>query len=143
MNFIQVKQEFLAPLDQVFDLLSKHLTYNKVFAPIQVERIQDATDPQYPDGLGSIRALGIGRIKPLKEQITVFQLNQRIEYQIIQSTLVKHHLGVIEFEALGEAKTLVTYTIELHMKAPLLSKLVLTQLKTAIKIGFAKLAQSV
>lgn len=36
MNSIQVKKEFNAPIEQVFDLLSKHATYNVAFAPIQV-----------------------------------------------------------------------------------------------------------
>ena len=108
MNSIQVKKEFNAPIEQVFDLLSKHATYNVAFAPIQVERTQDSTDSQYPDGLGSIRRLGFGPIKPLQEQITLFQPNQRIEYKIIKNPLIKHHLGIIEFEALSAQKTLVT-----------------------------------
>ena len=46
MNSIQVKKEFNAPIDQVFDLLSKHSTYNVAFAPIQVVRVKDAADPE-------------------------------------------------------------------------------------------------
>ncbi len=143
MNAIQVKKEFPAPLSQVFDLLSKHATYNVAFAPIQVERIQDSTDPERPDGLGSVRSLGFGPIKPLKEKITLLEPNSRIEYKIIKNPLVKHHLGIIEFKALGEDKTLVTYTIELQARAPFVSKLILAQLKAGIKLGFAKLAKSV
>ncbi|MBR5558375.1 MAG: SRPBCC family protein [Acinetobacter sp.] len=143
MNSIQVKKEFNAPIDQVFNLLSKHATYNVAFAPIQVERTQDSTDSQYPDGLGSIRRLGFGPIKPLQEQITLFQPNQRIEYKIIKNPLIQHHLGIIEFEALSEQKTLVTYSIELQARAPFVSKLILTQLKSAIKLGFSKLAKTV
>ncbi|MFV5491049.1 SRPBCC family protein [Acinetobacter sp. ASP199] len=143
MNTIQVKKEFPAPLAQVFDLLSKHATYNVAFAPIQVERIKDSEDPERPDGLGSIRSLGIGPIKPLKEQITLLEPNSRIEYKIIKNPLVKHHLGIIEFEAVSDDKTLVTYTIELQARAPFVSKLILAQLKAGIKLGFAKLAKSV
>ncbi|QIC63933.1 SRPBCC family protein [Acinetobacter schindleri] len=143
MNAIQVKKEFPAPLAQVFDLLSKHATYNVAFAPIQVERIKDSADPERPDGLGSIRSLGIGPIKPLKEQITLLESNSRIEYKIIKNPLVKHHLGIIEFEAVSDDKTLVTYTIELQARAPFVSKLILAQLKAGIKLGFAKLAKSV
>ena len=143
MNAIQVKKEFPAPLAQVFDLLSKHATYNVAFAPIQVERIKDSADPECPDGLGSIRSLGIGPIKPLKEQITLLEPNSRIEYKIIKNPLVKHHLGIIEFEAVSDDKTLVTYTIELQARAPFVSKLILAQLKAGIKLGFAKLAKSV
>lgn len=143
MNTIQIKKEFNAPLEQVFHLLSKHATYNIAFAPIQVERIKDSADPERPDGVGSIRRMGFGPIKLVQEQITRMELNQRIEYQIIKNPLVKYHLGVIEFEAINENKTLVTYTIELQLRAPLISKLVLAQLKSAIKLGFSKLAKNV
>lgn len=143
MNSIQVQKEFNAPIDQVFDLLSKHATYNVAFAPIQVERIKDSHDPERPDGVGSVRQMGFGPIKPLREQITLLEPNQRIEYQIVKNPLLKHHLGIIEFEARGADKTLVTYTIELQTYVPLISKLILAQLKSAIKLGFSKLAKTV
>ena len=143
MNSIQVQKKFNAPVQQVFDLLAKHATYNVAFAPIQVERVVDSADPQRPDGLGSVRRLGLGLVKPLKEQITLMQENQRIEYKIIQNPLIKHHLGIIEFEALNPESTLVTYTIELQARVPFVNKLILAQLKSAIKLGFSKLAKSV
>ncbi|NCI79508.1 SRPBCC family protein [Acinetobacter kanungonis] len=143
MNSIQVQKKFNAPVQQVFDLLAKHTTYNVAFAPIQVERVVDSADPQRPDGLGSVRRLGLGPVKPLKEQITLMQENQRIEYKIIQNPLIKHHLGIIEFEALNPESTLVTYTIELQARVPFVNKLILAQLKSAIKLGFSKLAKSV
>ena len=142
MNSIQVKQEFDASLETVFELLSKHATYNQVFAPIQVERIKDAADPQRPDGVGSVRKMGIGPIKPLQEQITLLTVNERIEYQIIKNPLIKHHLGIIEFQSINSNKTLVTYTIELQARAPFVSKLILAQLKLAITLGFKKLAKT-
>ncbi|UUS56471.1 MULTISPECIES: SRPBCC family protein [unclassified Acinetobacter] len=143
MKSIQVKKEFNAPVKQVFDLLSKHSTYNVAFAPIQVVRVKDSADPERPDGVGSVRRMGFGPVKPLQEQITLFEPNQRIEYKIIKNPLVKHHLGVIQFEAIDAARTLVTYTIELQARAPFVSQLILAQLKSAIKIGFSKLAKTV
>ncbi|QIO08631.1 SRPBCC family protein [Acinetobacter lanii] len=143
MNSMQVKQEFNAPLETVFELLSKHATYSQVFAPVQVVRIKDAADPQRPDGVGSVRKMGIGPVKPLQEQITLLEVNERIEYQIIKNPLVKHHLGIIEFKAIDANKTLVTYTIELQARAPFVSKLILAQLKLAITLGFKKLAKTV
>ncbi len=140
MNSIQVQKKFNAPVQQVFDLLAKHATYNVAFAPIQVERVVDSADPQRPDGLGSVRRLGLGPVKPLKEQITLMQENQRIEYKIIQNPLIKHHLGIIEFEALNPESTLVVYTIELQARVPFVNKLILAQLRSAIKLGFSKLA---
>ncbi len=43
-NVIIVKKEFNAPLDDVFNLLSKHATYNTAFAPLQVVRVKDSAD---------------------------------------------------------------------------------------------------
>ncbi len=143
MNSIQVKKEFNAPVEQVFDLLSKHATYNVAFAPIQVVRVKDSADPERPDGLGSVRKMGFGPIKPIQEQITLLEPNQRIEYKIIKNPLIKHHLGVIEFKSLAADKTLVTYTIELQARAPFVSKIILAQLKHAITLGFSKLAKTV
>jgi uncharacterized protein YndB with AHSA1/START domain len=143
MKSIQVKQEFNAPIDTVFDMLSKHATYNHVFAPVQVIRIKDSADPERPDGVGSVRKMGIGPVKPLKEQITLLEPNERIEYKIIKNPLVKHHLGIIEFKSIDSNKTLVTYTIELQARAPFVSQLILAQLKLAITLGFKKLAKTI
>lgn len=143
MNSITINQEFNSSIESIFELLSKHATYNQVFAPIQVVRIKDSSDPQRPDGVGSVRKMGVGPIKPIQEQITVLEVNQRIEYKIIKNPLIKHHLGVIEFKSIASNKTLVTYTIELQARAPFVSKLILAQLKLAITLGFKKLAKTV
>ncbi|MFC2998026.1 SRPBCC family protein [Acinetobacter sichuanensis] len=143
MNSIKVKQEFNAPIDQVFDLLSKHATYNIAFSPVQVVRVKDSADPERPDGLGSIRRMGFGPIKPVQEQITLVDVNKRIEYKIINNPLIKHHIGILEFTELAQNKTRVDYTIELQARAPFVSKLILAQLKLAITLGFKKLAKSV
>lgn len=143
MNSIQVIQEFNAPIDQVFDLLSKHATYNIAFSPIQVVRTKDSADPERPDGLGSVRRMGFGPIKPLQEEITYLDVNKRIEYKLIKNPLIKHHIGIIEFTELAPNKTRVNYTIELQARAPFVSKLVLAQLKLAITLGFKKLAKTV
>jgi uncharacterized protein YndB with AHSA1/START domain len=142
-NAITIKKEFNAPISEVFELLSKHATYNKAFAPLQVVRVKDAADPARPDGVGSVRRMGFGPIKPLQEEITYLQENERIEYKLINNPLVKHHLGQIEFKEITPFITLVTYKIEFTAKAPLVSKLVLAQLKAAITLGFSKLAKSV
>ena len=141
-NAIIIKKEFNAPISEIFDLLSKHATYNQAFAPLQVVRVKDSTDPQRPDGTGSVRRIGFGPVKPLQEEITLVQENQRIEYKIINNPLVKHHLGQIDFREITPYITLVTYKIELSLKAPLVSQIILAQLKAAITLGLLKLAKS-
>jgi len=106
-------------------------------------RSKDSADPQRPDGVGSVRRMGYGPVKPLQEEITLLEENKRIEYKIIKNPLIRHHLGRIEFEELAGDKTLVRYRIELQAKAPFVSKLILAQLKGAITLGLSKLAKSV
>lgn len=142
MNSITITQEFNTSVENIFELLSKHSTYNQVFAPVQVVRIKDSADPERPDGIGSVRKMGLGPIKPIQEQITVVDVNQRIEYKIIKNPLIKHHLGIIQFKELNANKSQVTYTIELQARAPFVSKLILAQLKLAITLGFKKLAKT-
>ena len=143
MDYIEIKKEFKAPVAEVFELLSKHATYNQAFAPLQVVRTKDSPDPERPDGVGSIRRMGFGPVKPLQEEITLLEQNQRIEYKLINNPLIRHHLGRIDFEELTNNKTLVKYRIELHAKVPFISKLILAQLKGAITLGFFKLAKSI
>lgn len=143
MNSIQVKKEFDASVNQVFQLFSKHSTYNVAFAPVKVVRVKDSDHSEFPDGVGSIRGMGFGSIQLLKEQITLIEPNQRIEYKIIQNLLVKNHIGIIEFKSINDNKTLVIYTIKLKARIPFVSKFILASLKVAIQKGLSKLAKSV
>ena len=83
MPEINVRQRFNQSPEQVFAALSTHASLNKLFWPVQVVRTKDATDPQNPDGVGSIRQMGFGPIKPLAEKITAFEPNQMIEYILL------------------------------------------------------------
>ncbi|AOA57970.1 SRPBCC family protein [Acinetobacter larvae] len=143
MQRITVKKTFAAPIGQVFALCSQHANYNIAFAPVQVVRTRIGEDPQQPDGVGSIRRLGYGFLKPLQEQITVFEQDQLIQYRIIKNPLIQHHLGSIAFVAIDDTQTEVTYQIELQMTLPFGTKLVLAQLCRAIKLGLSRLAKSV
>ena len=69
MDSILITKEFNAPIEQIFELLSKHDTYNIAFAPMQVERIKNALDANRPDGVGSIRKLGLGKISLYKSKL--------------------------------------------------------------------------
>ena len=142
-NAIIIKKEFNAPISEIFDLLSKHATYNQAFAPLQVVRVKDSTDPQRPDGTGSVRRIGLGPVKPLHEEITLLQENKRIEYKIIKNPLVKHHLGQIDFKEITPFITLVTYQIEFTAKVPFVSQLILANLKAGITLGCEKIAKSI
>lgn len=142
MPSISVKKQFSAPVTQVFNQFSRHDSYQLAFAPLQVECIQLSQDVQYPHGLDSVRALGWGKVKPLKEKIITFQPSTLIEYQVMPNPLLKSHFGQIQFEALTEHSTLVTYRIDFEMRVAWLDKILAKQLQGALKIGLAKLAKS-
>ena len=140
MAKITVQQKFKRSPEQVFEAFSKHSIYNDAFWPVQVERIRDSAAPQNPDGLGSVRQMGFGPIKPVKEQIITLEPNQLIEYKLIGNPLIKHHVGRLKFTTI-DGGTLLTYEIELTGKLPLMSLPILAGLKVAIGVGLAKIAR--
>ena len=141
-KMIVIEQKFNRPVAEVFEVLSKHASYNRIFKPIQVVRIKDATDPQRPDGVGSVRKMGFGLVKPIQEQITKLVPNELIEYKIIKNPLVRHHLGRLTFTTIDENTTQLVYSIEFDGRIPFSSRIVLSQLKLAVGRGMAGLAKS-
>ena len=141
-KMIAIEQKFNRPVAEVFEVLSKHASYNRIFKPIQVVRIKDATDPQHPDGVGSVRKMGFGLVKPIQEQITKLVPNELIEYKIIKNPLVRHHLGRLTFTTIDENTTQLVYSIEFDGRIPFSSRIVLSQLKLAVGRGMAGLAKS-
>jgi uncharacterized protein YndB with AHSA1/START domain len=140
MGKITVKQYFRKSPAAVFAVLSKHSTYNTAFWPLQVERIKDSANPDNPDGTGSIRQMGFGPLKPLREEIITMEPDHLIEYQLIKNPLISYHLGRLQLEPQGSG-TLLTYTIELVGKVPLSTFVVLANLKLAVTLGMAKIAR--
>jgi uncharacterized protein YndB with AHSA1/START domain len=141
MPEINVRQRFNQSPDQVFAALGTHASLNQLFWPIQVVRTTDATDPACPDGVGSVRRMGFGPIKPLAEKITAYQPNQMIEYILLGKSPVRNHIGRMTFTPDGNG-TLVHYHIALDSPFPLLAPLVLTSLQQVIRIGLARMART-
>lgn len=139
MKQIVMQQAFNAPIERVFDSLSRHATFNTVLWPVHSLRIIDAPDPAHPDGVGSTRKMGIGPIKPIRETITRMEPNQLIEYRMEDNALFSHHLGQLVLESEAD-KTQVIYTIELESRLPLMACIGLTQLKWSATRGLKKLA---
>lgn len=141
MPEINVRQRFNQSPKQVFAALSTHASLNQLFWPVQVVRSRDAADPQNLDGVGSVRKIGFGPIKPLTEQIVSFEPNQMIEYKIIGQTPVKDHLGRLTFMPDGQG-TLVDYHIELDSDIPLLAPAILAGLQFVIRTGLSRMART-
>lgn len=141
MPSMNVRQRFSQSPEQVFALFDTHAKLNRLFWPLQVERSRDSSDPQRVDGVGSVRQMGLGPIKPVAEQITALEPNRLIEYKLISKTPIKNHLGRLTFTPDG-AGTIVDYYIELESAIPLLAPVVLTTLQTALRVGMARLART-
>lgn len=141
MATINVQQRFTQSPEQVFAVLGTHAGLGVCFAPLQVTRIQDSADTLHPDGVGSVRKMGIGSVTPLHEQVTEYEPNKFIEYVLINNPLIKHHVGRLVFTPEGSG-TLLNYTIELEGKIPGSGQVILAGLKVGIKQGLKKLAKS-
>lgn len=139
MDEIVINQHFNAPPEIVFRALSKHATLNTIFWPVQTQRYVDAEDADNPDGVGSVRRMGLGPIKPIQEKITRMETNRVIEYKLINNPLVSHHLGRLSFSE-ANGGTNVVYTIALQSRLPLVADAVLLQLKLAATLGMKRLA---
>lgn len=124
---VVMKQSFNAPVDLIFHIFSKHRTFNTVLWPLQSVVIKTSEDEHNTDGVGSIRKMGLGVLKPIQEEITHSLPNQMIEYQMIKNCFFTYHLGRLEFEE-SDGRTHLTYTIWLESKVLFLTEITLMQL---------------
>ncbi|ENW81727.1 hypothetical protein F909_01411 [Acinetobacter sp. ANC 3929] len=136
---VVMKQTFNAPIDFIFLLFSKHRTFNTVLWPLQSVVIKTSNDAHNTDGIGSIRKMGIGPLKPIQEEITQSMSNQLIEYKMLKNSLFSYHLGRLEFEQVGECTNL-TYSIWLDSKIPFVTNIALIQLKSSATYVLKKIA---
>lgn len=141
MATITITQRFTQSPEQVFAVLGTHEGLGVCFAPLQVTRVQDSADTHHPDGVGSVRKMGIGSVTPLYEQVTEYEPNKFVEYVLINNPLIKHHVGRLVFTPEGSG-TLLNYTIELEGKIPGSGQVILAGLKVGITQGLKKLAKT-
>ena len=131
----EINETFDVPRNKVFALFADHQRFGKLLgAP--VKRIKDS-DQANPNGLGSVRRIGIGPIG-LEETITSFEPDSLIEYTIISFSPIRNHLGRIRFEDTPEGHTRVRYRISFDDIVPYTGKLVGTGLEWAIRRGIRK-----
>ena len=127
---IDIDETINLPRSRVFAVFADHNSFGKMLgAPIK--RIQDSQDAD-PNGLGSVRKIGIGPIG-LEETIINFEPDSLIEYTITSISPISNHLGRIRFSDAGDTATRVQYTITFDDKVPFLGKLVAPALETGIR----------
>lgn len=138
ISTIRMKQEFNAPISQVFSTLSDHETFGKICG-IRMIRTTDGADGA--NGLGSVREIKIGILPGFEETITEFKPDEFIQYKITKGSPIKNHVGELRFsEAAG--KTTLDYTIELESKIPLTTGLIAKGLEQGISKGLRRYANS-
>lgn len=130
-NF-EINETFDVPRNKVFALFADHRSFGKLLgAP--VKRIKDSNQAD-PNGLGSVRKLGIGPIG-LEETITSFEPDSLIEYTITSLSPIRNHRGRIRFEDTPEGHTRVRYRISFDDIVPFTGKLLSAGLEKAIRRG--------
>lgn len=123
-------ETFDAPRHLVFALFADHQSFGKLLG-VPVRRIRDS-DQADPNGVGSVRRIGIGPIS-LQETITSFEPETLIEYTIISLIPLKNHFGRIRFDSPSETTTRVNYTVYFEDAIPLTGTLVHSALNQVIK----------
>lgn len=135
---IEIDETFNVPRHRVFALFADHERFGKLLgAP--VKRIRDS-DQADPNGMGSIRKIGIGPIG-LKETVINFEPDSLIEYTISSMSPVRNHLGRIRFEDASGGGTRVQYTISFDDILPFTGKLVSSALDQGIRKGIRRVPE--
>ncbi|KPP97968.1 SRPBCC family protein [Marinobacter sp. HL-58] len=132
---IEMDETFDVPREKVFALFADHERFGKLLgAP--VKRIRDS-DQADPNGVGSIRKIGIGPIG-LEETVIAFEPGSLIEYTISSMSPIRNHLGRIRFEDVADGKTRVLYTISFEDIVPYTGRLVSSALEQGIRKGIRR-----
>ncbi len=132
---IEIDETFDVPRSRVFALFADHERFGKLLgAPVKRVRDSDQADP---NGVGSIRKIGIGPIG-LKETVITFEPGLLIEYTITSMSPIRNHLGRIRFEDAPEGRTRVLYTISFEDIVPYTGKLVSSALDQGIRKGIKR-----
>lgn len=135
---VKIIQEFNAPVEKVFAILSEHENLSKIFAPAKVTRIANGEDAR--NGVGSARKMSIPLSPSFVETNLVYQENELIEYAITSGiTPIKDHRGVMKFTDLGNNRTRLDYTITFKGRLPFIGPIVKAALQNGVRRGLKKL----
>jgi len=132
---IEIDETFDVPRNRVFALFADHKRFGKLLgAP--VKRIRDS-DQADPNGLGSVRKIGIGPVG-LEETVIAFEPDTLIEYTITSLSPIRNHIGRIRFQEAGTGRTRVNYTITFEDIVPFTGKVVSVALEQGIRKGIKR-----
>jgi hypothetical protein len=138
---INIRQEFDAPIGQVWEAFNDHENFGKMFGQ-KIQRIVDSPDKTNINGIGSVRLIK-APMMPFEETVMRSEKPSCIEYKISRGTPIDHHYGSMRFSSLDNGKrSAMEYTIKLGSKIPLLGLLVKTVLQKEMTKGIKKYADS-
>lgn len=129
---IRIRERFSQSPQKIFDYLSNHDHFVGMFAPrfppMVVKRAGVSSDPSHPDGLGTIRKIGLTPIGPfiLNEEIVEYEPGRALSYKAL-GKLFKYHLGQVRFQK-TEYGTFLSYDIDFATFSASLDRMVAKQL---------------
>ena len=144
-QYIDLMQEFKAPVATVFAELTDHEKFGKLLKA-NIVRIVDGQG-DYLNGLGSVRKITPLPLAGFEEKVVTFEPNELMEYVVSRGSPIKNHIGRMEFSAIntdnGSEATRVRYTIEFEPRLPIpfLGSLLKVAIETPIQKGFLTLAK--
>ena len=128
-HHVRIEHEFAKPPERIFAYLSEHENLAAVFGA-KVTRLRDGDAER--NGIGSVRKLQIGPLRPFEETVTEFVVPERIVYKITKGSPLRGHLGVMTFASTPSGGTRFVYDIRIASPIPGLAPLVRAALARSI-----------
>ncbi len=131
---VHITHEFNSSRERVFGALDDHANMGRwLGSAVTIVKNVDG------GGVGTVRRIDAGLAK-LDEEIVEREAPSRLVYRIIAGLpFLRHHRGVITVDAVGDARSVVRWDVELEMKIPGLSSLLAKAIASALKRGLARL----
>ncbi|MCU7696954.1 SRPBCC family protein [Acinetobacter sp. AYS6] len=140
MHTLTVTKIIKAPIEDVFEAFTDHEKLSQVFGVRSCVLTRHGNTEK--NGLGAIRELDCGQIW-LREEITVFNRPNRMEYRILSSRpQAKHEYGQVDFIEIPEG-TKVTWTTRFGVQLPGPSKLIDSAFGVVFGISFRLVLRNV
>lgn len=133
---IEIREEIPAERDRVFALFADHGRFGRMLG-VPVKRVRDS-DGDDPNGVGSVRRIGIAGPLAFEETIMRFEPDEAIDYAVTSRTLIRNHQGSIRFADSGNGSTHIHYSIQFDEVVPLTGRVIRAALETGIHKGIRR-----
>ncbi len=139
---IRITQEFKAPVEEIFNLLTDHETFGRIVGA-NITRVIDSPE-QNPNGTGSVRQIAAFPGIRFEETVVTFEQNHLMEYVISKGSPIKNHRGCFAFSK-GRDTTWVDYTISFEPRLPFffLGPVLRRVIGAPLKKGIVQLADQI